>query len=296
MNSNQKKHPALGRGLGALLQNIETDITSSKDNPVGGIAMIPVDQIEANPFNPRTSFEVDALEQLSSSISEHGIIQPLTVRKMGRDRYQLISGERRFKASTLVGLTEVPCYIRIANDQAMLEMALVENIQRENLNSIEVAISFQRLIDECDLTQEQLSTKISKSRSDIANHLRLLKLPASIQAAVRDRKITMGHARALLSLSTEEEQVELLDKILSEELSVRNVEVLTQAKGNSKPSKQSKSTRDLSAQDKTYASFLGDRFNAKVDIAKNENGKGKIIFHFKNEKEYNKLMNVLKNE
>ncbi len=296
MNSNQKKHPALGRGLGALLQNIETDITSSKDNPVGGIAMIPVDQIEANPFNPRTSFEVDALEQLSSSISEHGIIQPLTVRKMGRDRYQLISGERRFKASTLVGLTEVPCYIRIANDQAMLEMALVENIQRENLNSIEVAVSFQRLIDECDLTQEQLSTKISKSRSDIANHLRLLKLPASIQAAVRDRKITMGHARALLSLSTEEEQVELLDKILSEELSVRNVEVLTQAKGNSKPSKQSKSTRDLSAQDKTYASFLGDRFNAKVDIAKNENGKGKIIFHFKNEKEYNKLMNVLKNE
>lgn len=296
MNSNQKKHPALGRGLGALLQNIETDITSSKDNPVGGIAMIPVDQIEANPFNPRTSFEVDALEQLSSSISEHGIIQPLTVRKMGRDRYQLISGERRFKASTLAGLTEVPCYIRIANDQAMLEMALVENIQRENLNSIEVAISFQRLIDECDLTQEQLSAKISKSRSDIANHLRLLKLPASIQAAVRDRKITMGHARALLSLSTEGEQVELLDKILSEELSVRNVEVLTQAKGNSKPSKQSKSTRDLSAQDKTYASFLGDRFNAKVDIAKNENGKGKIIFHFKNEKEYNKLMNVLKNE
>ena len=296
MNSNQKKHPALGRGLGALLQNIETDITSSKDNPVGGIAMIPVDQIEANPFNPRTSFEVDALEQLSSSISEHGIIQPLTVRKMGRDRYQLISGERRFKASTLAGLTEVPCYIRIANDQAMLEMALVENIQRENLNSIEVAISFQRLIDECDLTQEQLSTKISKSRSDIANHLRLLKLPASIQAAVRDRKITMGHARALLSLSTEEEQAELLDKILSEELSVRNVEVLTQAKGNSKSSKQSKSTRDLSAQDKTYASFLGDRFNAKVDIAKNENGKGKIIFHFKNEKEYNKLMNVLKNE
>ncbi|MEY3084110.1 MAG: hypothetical protein RL037_290 [Bacteroidota bacterium] len=296
MNSNQKKHPALGRGLGALLQNIETDITSSKDNPVGGIAMIPVDQIEANPFNPRTSFEVDALEQLSSSISEHGIIQPLTVRKMGRDRYQLISGERRFKASTLAGLTEVPCYIRIANDQAMLEMALVENIQRENLNSIEVAISFQRLIDECDLTQEQLSTKISKSRSDIANHLRLLKLPASIQAAVRDRKITMGHARALLSLSTEGEQVELLDKILSEELSVRNVEVLTQAKGNSKSSKQSKSTRDLSAQDKTYASFLGDRFNAKVDIAKNENGKGKIIFHFKNEKEYNKLMNVLKNE
>ena len=296
MNSNQKKHPALGRGLGALLQNIETDITSSKDNPVGGIAMIPVDQIEANPFNPRTSFEVDALEQLSSSISEHGIIQPLTVRKMGRDRYQLISGERRFKASTLVGLTEVPCYIRIANDQAMLEMALVENIQRENLNSIEVAISFQRLIDECDLTQEQLSTKISKSRSDIANHLRLLKLPASIQAAVRDRKITMGHARALLSLSTEEEQAELLDKILSEELSVRNVEVLTQAKGNSKSSNKSKSTRDLSAQDKTYASFLGDRFNAKVDIAKNENGKGKIIFHFKNEKEYNKLMNVLKNE
>ncbi|MBP6272921.1 MAG: ParB/RepB/Spo0J family partition protein, partial [Fluviicola sp.] len=178
MTSNPKKRSALGKGLGALLDNASTDITTTTSSVTGGVALLPISSIEANPFNPRTNFEKEALEELSQSIRIHGIIQPLTVRKLGRDNYQLISGERRFRASQLAGLTEVPAYVRVANDQAMLEMALVENIQREDLNAVEVALSYQLLIDEIGLTQEQLAQKISKSRSSITNHLRLLKLPA----------------------------------------------------------------------------------------------------------------------
>ena len=295
MSSNSKKHPALGRGLGALLQNTGTDITSSVESPVGGIAMLPIGLIETNPFNPRTSFEVEALEQLSSSISEHGIIQPLTVRKMGRDRYQLISGERRYKACTLAGLTEIPCYIRIANDQSMLEMALVENIQRENLNAIEIALSYQRLIEECNLTQEQLSNKISKSRSDIANHIRLLKLPAVIQAAVRDRKITMGHARALLSINAEVDQISMFEKILNEELSVREVETMSPHKISTKKN-NTKSSTNVDAELTAVAHHLSDKINSKVEIAKNAKGAGKFVIHFKDEKEFNKLKSWLNNK
>ena len=205
MNSNNKKRSALGKGLSALLENAETDITSSTSNSglVGSVSMLSIDSIEANPFNPRTHFEKAALEELSQSISIHGIIQPLTVRKLGRDKFQLISGERRFRASQLAGLKEVPAYIRVANDQTMLEMALVENIQREDLNAIEVALSYSRLIEECSLTQDQLSQKVAKSRSSITNHLRLLKLPADIQASVRDNVLSMGHARALVSAGDE---------------------------------------------------------------------------------------------
>ncbi|MDG1657428.1 MAG: ParB/RepB/Spo0J family partition protein, partial [Crocinitomicaceae bacterium] len=191
MSSNSKKKSALGKGLSALLENAETDITSKSNGTgiVGSISTLPIEKIEANPFNPRSNFEKDALTELSQSIKIHGIIQPLTVRKLGRDKYQLISGERRFRAAQLTGLKEVPCYIRVANDQAMLEMALVENIQREDLNPIEVGLSYERLIEECDLTQDQLSQKISKSRSSITNHLRLLKLPAPIQAGLKAHEI-----------------------------------------------------------------------------------------------------------
>ncbi|NDF60966.1 MAG: ParB/RepB/Spo0J family partition protein, partial [Crocinitomicaceae bacterium] len=187
MSSQLKRKGGLGKGLSALLENAATDITSKNEESivVGSISMIAIENIEANPFNPRTHFEETALKELSESISIHGIIQPLTVRKLGRDnKYQLISGERRFRASQMAGLTEVPAYVRVANDQTMLEMALVENIQREDLNSIEVALSYQRLIEECNLTQEQMSQKIAKSRSSITNHLRLLKLPIEIQKGV----------------------------------------------------------------------------------------------------------------
>jgi len=224
MNSKKK---ALGRGLSAILESPETDITStdiSGNFVAGAVASIPIQQIETNPFQPRVDFEQEALQELSDSIREQGIIQPLTVRKMGYDRYQLISGERRLRASQLAGLTEVPCYIRIANDQQVLEMALVENIQRENLNALEIAFSYQRLLEECELTQEELSQRVGKNRSTVTNYLRLLKLPAEVQVCIRDGKISMGHARALLSIEDETAQVSIVHQIIENDLSVRDVE------------------------------------------------------------------------
>lgn len=296
MSSNAKKQPALGRGLSALLQNSDTDITSASAVPAGAIALIAVSNIEANPFNPRTHFERAALDELKTSILTHGIIQPLTVRKMGRDRYQLISGERRFRAAQLANLTEVPAYVRIANDQSMLEMALVENIQREDLNAIEVALSYERLLQECKLTQELLCEKVSKSRSHIANHLRLLKLPDAIQAVVRDKQITMGHARALLALTTEKDQLAALARILDEQLSVRDVEAL------SKPKKQiaggstavPKIKISLSTTEKLYLSYLNEQLGTKVSIDKTPEGKGKLIVHFSHESELQRLIELLK--
>ena len=217
------KKSALGRGLSALLESAETDITASavsNSHSVGSIANVRIDQIEANPFQPRTHFEAAALDELAESIRQHGIIQPVTLRKMGHDNFQLISGERRFRASQLAGLEEIPAYVRLANDQTMLEMALVENIQREDLNPIEVAISFKRLIDECDLTHEGLSEKVSKSRSNITNFLRLLKLPIEIQMALQKGMISMGHARALINVDDPIKQLQIFERIIDEVLSV----------------------------------------------------------------------------
>ena len=294
MSSNPKKQPALGRGLSALLQNSETDITSMNGATVGSVSMINIQHIEANPFNPRTHFEKEALEELRMSILTHGIIQPLTVRKLGRDRYQLISGERRFRASQLAGLTEVPAYIRIANDQTMLEMALVENIQREDLNAIEVAISYERLLDECKLTQEQLSEKVAKSRSSIANHIRLLKLPASIQAGVRDQKISMGHARALLSITDEQEQLNAYQQIIDEALSVRAVELMVKPVSNNGQTTAKKPKIGLSNTEQVFTAFLSDKLGAKVSIDKTVSGKGKVLVHFSTEAELNRVMALLK--
>lgn len=297
MSSNAKKQPALGRGLSALLQNSDTDITGASAVPAGAVALIAISLIEANPFNPRTHFEINALEELKASIEAHGIIQPLTVRKMGRDRYQLISGERRFRAAQLAGLTEVPAYVRIANDQTMLEMALVENIQREDLNAIEVALSYQRLLDECQLTQEQLSEKVAKSRSHIANHLRLLKLPDAIQAAVRDKQISMGHARALLSLSSEKEQLTALQRILADQLSVRDVEALAKPHTGTQRSpgtSVAKSKTPLNTTEKLYVSYLSSQLGTKVSIDKTPEGKGKLIVHFSHEAELQRLIEMLK--
>jgi len=293
MSSNSKKQPALGRGLSALLQNSDTDITSMSGATVGSVSMLDIHLIEANPFNPRTHFEKDALEELRLSILTHGIIQPLTVRKLGRDRYQLISGERRFRASQLAGLKEVPAYIRIANDQTMLEMALVENIQREDLNAIEVAISYERLIDECKLTQEQLSEKVAKSRSHIANHVRLLKLPAVIQAGVRDQVISMGHARALLSIADEKEQLIAYQQIIDDSLSVRAVEQLVKPTTTAAPTKVKSAKVSLTKTESVFASFLSDKLGAKVTIDKSDGGKGKVQVHFKSEAELNRVMALL---
>lgn len=304
MTSNTKKRSALGKGLGALLENANTDITSraNSSDVVGSIALLSINNIEANPFNPRTNFEEEALEELKNSISLHGIIQPLTVRKLGRDKYQLISGERRFRASQLAGLTEVPAYIRVANDQSMLEMALVENIQREDLNSIEVALSYQRLIDDCSLTQEQLSQKISKSRSSITNHIRLLKLPADIQAGVRDNLISMGHARALVSAGDESLQLAIFNKILLESLSVRDVEILIR-QGHLKPEnseniedKKNKKTTietELSGVQAIFKEHLTDKLASKIEVSKTVNGAGKIIINFNSEVDFNRIIEIL---
>lgn len=299
MSSSQKKRPALGKGLSALLESSSTDITSrelSDSSVLGSVAMLPIDHIEANPFNPRTHFEAEALEELSESIATHGIIQPLTVRKLGRNKYQLISGERRFKASQIAGLKEVPAYIRVANDQAMLEMALVENIQREDLNAIEVALSYQRLIQECNLTQEKLGEQISKSRTSITNHLRLLKLPAKIQLAVREKEISMGHARALVALDDEKKQLDIFDKIVEDNLSVRQVEdLIRDGKSASKTTKteKAKPKHKVSEIQNEFTERLSDKVAAKVQIKKQPNGNGKVIINFNSEVDLNRIIEIL---
>ena len=300
MTSNPKKRAALGRGLGALLDNAATDITTTQTVEItGGVMLLPITSIEANPFNPRSNFEKEALRELSESISVHGIIQPLTVRKLGRDKYQLISGERRFRASQMAGLKEVPAYVRVANDQTMLEMALVENIQREDLNAIEVALSYQRLIDECNLTQDQLSQKIAKSRSSITNLLRLLKLPAEIQLGVRDNLISMGHARALVSAGEEKRQLELYRQIIDFQLSVREIEELIRT-GESRQAAEPSAVKPvpsatISSAQEVFRLHLSDRISSKVEIKKSNQGNGKIVINFSSEVDLNRIIELLNN-
>lgn len=293
MNSKKK---ALGRGLSAILESPETDITStdiSGNFVAGAVASIPINQIETNPFQPRVDFEQEALNELAESIKEQGIIQPLTVRKMGYDRYQLISGERRLRASHLAGLTEVPCYIRIANDQQVLEMALVENIQRENLNALEISISYQRLIEECELTQEELSHRVGKNRSTVTNYLRLLKLPAEVQISIRDGKITMGHARALLSIEDESIQVNVLKEIIEKDLSVREVE--ERVRNYNKPIAPRKVPvkKETPLEISNYSRTISEKFNANVSVNMNNKGKGNIVISFQSKQDLERLLKEL---
>ncbi|MBL7889970.1 MAG: ParB/RepB/Spo0J family partition protein [Bacteroidetes bacterium] len=299
------KRNALGKGLSALLENANTDITNTRlegdAKVVGSVSTIEISKIETNPFQPRTQFDEDALNELAGSIKEHGIIQPITVRKLGYDKYQLISGERRFRASQIAGLTAVPAYIRIANDQAMLEMALVENIQRENLDAIEVAISYKRLIDECNLTQEQLSQKVSKQRSTITNYLRLLKLPVEIQLGIREGDITMGHARALINIEDPDKQLAIYQQIVLNDLSVRDVEdiargVKTETSGapaKHKTDKKETAKTALTFEQKQVLDDLRAVFNAKVQISKDEKGKGKIVIPFKSDNDLKRILDLL---
>ena len=296
MSNNQKKQPALGRGLGALLTNVDTDITSLTGATLGSISLLPIHSIETNPFNPREYFQKEALDELAVSIGTHGIIQPLTVRKLGRDKYQLISGERRFRAAQLAGLIEVPAYIRVANDQAMLEMALVENIQREDLNAIEIGISYQRLIEECSLTQEQLGEKIAKSRSNVTNHLRLLKLPAAIQAGVRDGLISMGHARALVSVADEAEQMRRFNQIHQDGLSVRELEQLLKKPKTQAPINNLNVSTKLSSLQMVFIEELEKRLAANVSIQKNGKGQGKLIVPFKSDEDFKRIISLLNGE
>jgi len=283
------KKNALGKGLGALLENAKTDITSKPSNETnaqaGLTSRINIDSITPNPFQPRIDFEKESLLELTDSIKEHGVIQPITVRKIGRDNFQIISGERRYQACKIAKISEIPCYIRIANDQEMLEMAIVENIQRKNLNAIEIGLSYQRLIDECNLTHEQLSIKLSKNRSTISNFLRLLKLPVEVQKALRDSKITMGHARALLSFNSEAEILSAFKKIISESLSVRDAEKMNQKKKLKNDEKVILSRYELRMQNNISFQLKSD-----VKIKKNTNGKGQLVIAFNNQDQLNEIL------
>jgi ParB family chromosome partitioning protein len=295
--SNIKKK-GLGRGLSALLDEPAADITSreagaAQQRPMGGTTLLPVSQIEPNPFQPRVHFSEEALSDLAQSIRELGIIQPVTVRKVGYERFQLISGERRFRASQLAGLTEVPAYVRVANDEAMLEMALVENIQREQLDPIEVAVSFQRLIDEVKLTQEQLSEKVGKDRATVSNYLRLLKLQPEVQLGLRHGTIGMGHARALITIADPVWQVELYHRIVESQLSVRQVEDLTRqaqprAVAAGKPAASPKARLD-----KELSGRLTDRLLSRVTVKQDSTGKGTIEIRFKSKEELERLVATL---
>lgn len=293
------KKPALGRGLGALLQNSETDITTSSireegGNVVGSVSSISIKEIETNPFQPRTQFEKESLLELSNSIKELGIIQPVTVRKLGYGKYQLISGERRFRASQIAGLTEIPAFIRIANDQEMLEMALVENIQRQELDAIEVAFSYQKLIDECGLTQEKMSERVGKKRSTVANYLRLLKLPAEIQLSIRTRDISMGHARAIVNVNDEKKQVTLSRRIIKEGLSVRQVEeIVKDRKEETSLALKKGGISDLSFSQQKVRDDLSDFLKTNVQLQSNSKGKGKLTIPFTSEKELERIIELL---
>lgn len=291
-----KPRRGLGKGLSALLENRDTDITSKAPvKPVlaGAVSTVKVSQIEVNPFQPRQEFNREALAELAASIETYGIIQPLTVRKMGYDKFQLISGERRFRAAQMAGLEEVPVFVRIADDQAMLEMALVENIQRHDLDAIEVALSYQRLIDECGLTQEAMAEKVGKKRTTITNYLRLLKLPVEIQLGLRKNLITMGHARALINAGSEEEQLKAFEKIVTENLSVRETELLTSDQKTAKPKAKKKNEAPLSFGHQKLRDELSDKLGTKIALKLAQKGKGQIVIPFENEDDLVRIAEIL---
>lgn len=293
----KKKSPALGRGLSALLDDASELTTRNKEEiSAGSVAMIPVTAIEANPFQPRTDFEPRALEELASSISLHGLIQPVTVRKMGFDNYQLISGERRTRAAMMAGLSQIPAYVRTANDQGMLEMALIENIQRSELNAIEIALSYQRLMEECDLKQEELGERVGKERSTVTNYLRLLKLPEEIQLGIKQGQIGMGHARAMISMEDPESQMRLFQEIIENKMSVRDVESLvkeTKKDSGQLPSYSSITGTDWDPEIDRISEAFSERLKAAVHLKNGIKGKGKIIISYKNREDLERILDLI---
>jgi len=294
---NKSKKRALGRGLDAILTSPETDITSkdiSGSYVVGAIAEIELSKIETNPFQPRTDFDEMMLREMANSIKAQGIIQPVTVRKVGIDKFQLISGERRLRASLLAKRTRIPAFIRIANDEQMLELALIENIHRKDLNAIEVAISYQRLIDECKLTQEKLSDNLGKNRSTITNFLRLLKLQPEVQVALRDSIISMGHARALITIVDDAQQVNILRRIIKESLNVRQVEELVRKiNTKSEPIPEKGKRMRLPEKYKDTTASLSNKFGTKVSLRLNNKGQGNIVISFKDDNELDKIISLI---
>lgn len=298
------KRNALGKGLGALIDSGEDEprgdrnreIKESVQKEVEGVMEIDVDAIEANPFQPRTRFDDDALDELSASIKELGIIQPLTIRETEHGKYQLIAGERRLRASKIAGLKTVPAFVRKADDQGMLEMALVENIQREDLDAIEVAISYQRLIDECKLTQENLGNRVGKKRATVTNYIRLLKLPAEVQLGLRAKKISMGHARALVNIEDEQDQLKVFYKTIEQELSVRKVEELVKflkEKGPEEAERKENEQAKINEEYENLKKHLASFFHTNIDFTRNNKGAGKIVIPFKNDEDLQRIIATL---
>lgn len=280
------KKQAMGRGLDAILGSPDTDITSkdiSGNYVVGAVAELAIHLIEANPFQPRSEFEEQTLIELSDSIGKQGIIQPITVRKMGLDKYQLIAGERRLRAAKMAGLKTIPAFIRVANDEQMLEMALVENIQRENLNAIEIAISYTRLLEECKITQEELSVRVGKKRSTVTNYIRLLKLPAEVQIALSQNQISMGHARTLINVESLSDQLKILEQIINRDLSVRETETLVKDLLNPIEKVEKKADNYLPSSYLSYRNQLNNLLSARIDLKRNSKGGGKISIPYSGE-------------
>lgn len=302
----QKKRNALGRGLSALLDDNDKvnkstpkspipEAKSSADKPSSNpnFQEIPVSQIEVNPFQPRIDFDEEAISELAESIKVQGIIQPITVRRLSANSYQLISGERRFQASKRAELEIVPAYIRTADDQQMLEMALIENIQRENLNAVEVALSYQKLMDECDLKQEQLADRVGKKRATVNNYLRLLKLPPAIQLGVREKQISFGHARALINIEDADFQLALFKKIIDEELSVRKIEDLVRNAQNEDNSKEPSKPKQINPEVVRLQSNLSSHFGTKIQVKSDNKNKGNITIPFVSLEDLNRILEIL---
>lgn len=289
------KRSALGRGLGALITDAAED-SKQRSEAVAAIQELKLEDIRPNPFQPRTEFDEEALNELAASIKSIGIVQPITVRAVEEGKYEIIAGERRFRASKIAGAETIPAYIRKTEDKSLLELALIENIQREDLNAIEVAISYQRLLDECKLTQDGLSERVGKKRATIANYLRLLKLPAQIQLAIRDRKISMGHARAIINIEDPDTQFMIFEQILKYDFSVRKVEEIVRELSNPKPEEEEGTLSRKKNEIGDYIALqkhLAQRFDTKVELKRNEAGKGKIVISFKSDDELEKIISLL---
>jgi ParB family chromosome partitioning protein len=287
----------LGKGLGALIDNTKYEKKSVEEAlSSSAVAEIDIDKIEQNPFQPREDFDEDALNELKDSIIKHGIIQPITVRKIQNGKFQLISGERRLRACKNAGLTKIIAFVRDADDSSLLEMALIENIQREDLNAVEIAVSYQRLIDECNLTQDQLAERIGKKRSTVTNYIRLLKLPVEIQAGLQNKLITMGHARALINIENEKTLVDTYEKIVAKELSVRETENLIREINF--PAKKDKIKSKKTVLPEEFVNFknsLSDIFTTKVSIKRNNAGRGSLMISFTSDEEFNKIKDIFSN-
>jgi len=299
MDKNDKKR-VIGRGLEAILGDSQMDITSrNPEHVVGAISNIDLKNIEVNPFQPRKHFTDESLYELANSIKEHGVIQPITVRKMGYDKYQIVTGERRWRACQMVGLEKIPAYIIIADDEDMLIKGLVENIQREDLNPIEIAFSYKVLLEECNYTYEDISKKVSKDRSTISNYIRLLKLPSDIQQGLIDGKITMGHARAIINIDDVVVQRQIYEDIINNGMSVREVEEYVRnitSKDNLNKSAKNEKKDYLSKRYKSLGEVLSNKLNAKVRIKADILGKGEIVIKFNSDEELQKIFKILNKE